>query len=227
MNEVNVIEMRIAKATFMCMHGLRKVVYGAVIVGLGLAGWWIYDYTRATGPIQPHGGLYFPVEVVHDVPQFFQADPRWASDFLGPTTGTLGAEGCAVASAAMVLARYGADLDPGRLNRFVQQIGGYTERGWLYWEAAAEYPPGVAELAYEDDPSHWLIDSNLLRGNPVIVRVRYASGITHFVVVVGKKGFDYLIRDPGRDGKRGIYPLADFETPVEALRFYRPMKQDG
>ena len=31
----------------------------------------------------------------------------------------------------------------------------------------------------------------------MIVRVRLASGITHFVVIAGKDGFDYLVRDPG------------------------------
>ncbi len=171
-------------------------------------------------PLPASGGLYFPVERINDVPQFFQNDTRWGRDPLGPTTSTLGAEGCAVASAAMVLASYGADLDPGRLNTFIQSIDGYTPQGWLYWEAAAAYPPAVARHVYEDDPSHYLIDRNLLLGNPVIVRVRYPSGVTHFVVIVGKRGYDYLIRDPGAGGSRGIYPLKDFGRPIEALRFY-------
>jgi hypothetical protein len=53
-----------------------------------------------------------------------------------------------------------------------------------------------------------VIASNLSRGNPVIVRVRLPSGITHFVVVAGKDGFDYLIADPGADSAKGLYPLA-------------------
>lgn len=171
-------------------------------------------------PLPASGGLYFPVERIVDVPQFFQNDVRWGREPLGPTDSTLGAEGCAITSAAMVLASYGADLDPARLNAFVQSIDGYTPQGWLYWEAAAAYPPNLARHVYEDDPSYYLIDKNLLVGNPVIVRVRYPSGVTHFVVIVGKRGYDYLIRDPGAGGSRGVYPLKDFGRPIEALRFY-------
>ena len=195
------------------------LVLAVVIVASAGGVWW--NMYSALGPISGSGGLYFPKEVVIDVPQFFQNDPRWASDLLGPTDGTLGAEGCAVASAAMVLASYGADLDPGRLNAFVQETNGFTPQGWLYWEAASAFPPIVADHVYEDLPSYRLIDANLLAGNPVIVRLRYPNGITHFVVVVGKRGFDYLVRDPGADGARGVYPLRDFPSPIEALRFYK------
>jgi hypothetical protein len=67
-----------------------------------------------------------------------------------------------------------------------------------------------------------VIASNLSRGNPVIVRVRLPSGITHFVVVAGKDGFDYLIADPGADSAKGLYPLRELGSDIEALRFYEP-----
>lgn len=174
----------------------------------------------AKGPCSPSGGWYFFSRVELPVPQYFQADPRWADDTLGPTEGTLGSEGCAVASAAMILASYGIDTDPGRLNAALKKNGGFTPQGWLYWEKAAEIAPDKAQHVYEDKPSHYLIDSNLRRGNPVIVRVRFPSNITHFVVVCGKQGFDYLIRDPAAAGKRGVYPLKDFGSDIEALRYY-------
>jgi len=197
-------------------------IFGLILLVamLGGIGWWWTSYTRLA-PIPSSGGVYFPQELIIDVPQFFQNDPRWANDPLGPTDGTLGAEGCAVASAAMVLASYGADLDPGRLNQFVHESGGFTPQGWLYWEAACAFPPVVADHVYEDLPSHYLIDKNLIAGNPVIVRLRYPSGITHFVVIVGKRGFDYLVRDPGSGGIKGVYPLKEFPSPIEALRFYK------
>lgn len=193
-----------------------------LVLALAAVAAWLADW-MSLRPLPPSGGLYFPGKVVHDVPQFFQNDSRWGNDLLGPTQATLAEEGCAVASAAMVLASKGVDVDPGRLNRFVHEQGGYTDRGWLYWEAAAAFPPGQIEKAYEDKPSYFLIDTNLLRGNPVIVRLRYPNGITHFVVIVGKSGFDYLIRDPGQGGQRGVYPLKDFGSLIEALRFYRAL----
>lgn len=202
-------------------RGLRLMMFFLILLLLiTLAAWWVASW-MGKKPLSGSGGLYFPQRLVLDVPHFSQSDPRWANDMLGPTRETLAQSGCAVASAAMVLASYGADVDPGRLNRHVQSVNGYTPEGWLYWEAAATYAPDLTEKLYEDAPSYYLIDRNLLAGNPVIVRLRYPSGITHFVVIVGKQGFDYLIQDPGRKGEQGIYPLKDFGSPVEALRFYR------
>jgi hypothetical protein len=172
-------------------------------------------------PLDGVGGLPVPGEIVISVPQFFQGDPRWSDELLGNTTGTLGAEGCAVASASMVLSHYGMDVDPGRLNIFLKERHGYEGAGWLRWESAAEFTPGLIEKAYEDLPSYALIDWNLLRGNPVIVRLRLPSGITHFVVIVGKRGFDYLMRDPSSHGEGKIYLLKELGVPIEALRYYR------
>src|SRR5476649_2926437 len=62
------------------------------------------------GPLAASGGMYFFKRVELPVPQYFQGDPRWANDPLGPTTSTLGGEGCAVASAAMVLRSYGVEM---------------------------------------------------------------------------------------------------------------------
>lgn len=205
------------------MRLLPTAVVLFLLAGLGAAVWWAHGWTTKASPLAPHGGLYFPRTILHDVPHFAQADRRWADDRLGPTPASLGAEGCAVAAAAMVLASYGADLDPGRLNKFLTDHEGYTERGWLYWEKASAFPPSVAEHIYEDDASHFLIDWNLLRGNPVIVRLRYPDGITHFVVIVGKQGYEYLVRDPGHRFKDGLYFLSAFGSPIEALRFYRPL----
>jgi hypothetical protein len=57
----------------------------------------------------------------------------------------------------------------------------------------------------------------------VIVRVRYGSGITHFVVIAGKDGFDYLVRDPGAGAAKGYYPLRELGSDIEALRFYEQL----
>lgn len=185
---------------------------------------WMRDW-MAKRQLPMSGGLYFPVAVEIPGPHFLQGDPRWGGDLLAETSDSLTDVGCAVASAAMALASRGVDTDPGRLNAFLQKTeGGYTPEGWIYWEKAAEIDPervGSLLPHYEDAPSHFLIDWNLLCGNPVIARVRYPSGITHFVVVCGKRGFEYIVRDPGEGGRSGLTPLSHFPAPVEALRFYR------
>jgi len=120
----------------------------------------------------------------------------------------------------MILKYYGVDTDPARLNDYLSATGGYTEEGWIYWEAAANLAPGIVQKAYEDAPSYFLIDWNLIRGNPVIVRVRPVGDTTHFVVISGKRGFDYLIQDPMEADGTPAYPLRELGSPIEALRYY-------
>jgi hypothetical protein len=175
--------------------------------------------------ISPRGGRYFFHRFELAVPSFRQGDEKWGDDPLGgaPENGTLGGEGCATAAAAMVFKFYGIDVDPQQLNWFLSGVGGYTDRGWLYWDRAAWFAPNRVRHVYEDLPSYGLIDWNLAHRNPVIVRVRLPSGITHFVVIAGKQGFDYLVRDPGAGAAKGIYPLRDLHSDIEALRFYQPI----
>lgn len=204
-------------------HGLSLLVL-FVVAFCAAAVFWLSAWMEKR-PLAPSGGLYIPGGILVAGPHFLQSDPKWGGDMLGPTQDSLSSVGCAVASAAMVLAGYGIDTDPGRLNVFLNSTnGGYTPQGWLYWEKAAEVDPALTPKLlphYEDKPSFCLIDCNLLHGNPVIIRLRYPGGMTHFMVVCGKRGWDYLVRDPGPGGARGVYPLKDFGGPIEALRFYR------
>jgi hypothetical protein len=204
----------------------RWIVIGvAVGIMLGVAAYavkWWSDWNYL-GNIEPRGGCYFFGRVALAVPSYRQNDPRWGDDPLGATEGSLGGEGCAVSSAAMVLSYYGIDTDPQRLNWFLQGNEGYTPEGWIYWEKAAELAPDHVRHIYENLPSHRLIDSNLAHGNPVIVRLRLANGRTHFVVIAGKQGFDYLTQDPGRGAERGLYPLRDLGSKIEGLRFYEKL----
>ena len=188
----------------------------AVALYSGITAFWNWKYVISTS-----GGRYFVRRVEIPVPAFQQNDPQWADDFVGETVETVGEVGCAVSSAAMVLASYGIDTDPQRLNNYLSIDGGYTPNGWLYWEKAADFEPGRVEKAYEDLPSYALIDQQLLAGNPVIVRLTLRNGTTHFVVIVGKQGWDYLIRDPARPPDWGVYPLRKLTSRIEALRFYR------
>jgi hypothetical protein len=175
--------------------------------------------------LSPRGGRYFFHRLELAVPSFRQGDEKWADDPLGglPDNGTIGGEGCAVASAAMVFKFYGIETDPQQLNWFLTAVDGYTDRGWLYWDRAAWLAPNNVRHVYEDLPSYQLIDSNLARGNPVIVRVRLRNNITHFVVIAGKDGFDYLVRDPGAGAAKGFYPLRELHSDIEALRFYQKL----
>jgi hypothetical protein len=180
----------------------------------------VWERWNTPGKIASSGGRYFFHRVELPVPVFRQNDPKWGRDPLGKTNNTIGGQGCALTSAAMVLASYGIDTDPQRLNRFVSDNGGYDRRGWLSWESPAAMTSGQVRHAYEDLPTYYLIDSNLSRGNPVIIRMRRPKGSTHFVVIAGKQGYDYLICDPATGASKVFYPLKEITPTIEALRFY-------
>ncbi|MFZ4098914.1 MAG: C39 family peptidase, partial [Chlamydiia bacterium] len=188
-----------------------------------MLGWHHEWITRKS--LAPRGGLSFPQRVCLQVPHFHQGDARWGQDLLGSTPSSLAKEGCAVSCAAMVLASYGVNTQPGHLNQFLQKRpGGYAERGWIEWQFAAEVDPSVLPHLlphYEDLPSYALIDLSLLAGNPVIIRVRSPTNTTHFMVIVGKEGDRYLVLDPGKDAHHALYPLDLYGSNIEALRFYR------
>ncbi len=175
--------------------------------------------------LSPRGGRYFFHRVELAVPSFRQADEKWRDDPLGGVedNGTLGGEGCAVAAAAMVFKFYGVETDPQQLNWFLTSVGGYTEKAGFIGIARR----GSRQIASGTHTKTWLRISSSIRtspdGNPVIVRVRLRSGITHFVVIAGKDGFDYLVRDPGGGSAKGLYPLRELGSNIEGLRFYEPM----
>ena len=206
------------------MSARRFLLFILIGLALGCVIFWGRGWMQKQ-PLNTSGGLYIPYTILIEGPHFLQSDPSWGGDQLGATDETLAQSGCAVSSAAMVLAGYGAQTDPGHLNAFLQKTeAGFTPEGWIYWEKAPVFDPALASKIlphYEDTGSYFLIDTNLLKGNPVIVRVRYPSGITHFVVICGKSGYEYLVRDPGAGGINGIHLLSDFPGPVEALRFYK------
>jgi hypothetical protein len=204
-------------------------VLALLAVAAGLL-WWNQWHVRQQerGLLEPSGGVYFPRRIELAVPSLRQGDERWRTNRFGAAGDTLGAAGCAIACAAMVMKYYGYDTDPGRLAAVLETNGGFVGSGWLVWEKAAEaVGPGV-EKAYEDLPSYALMDDQLRQGNPVIVRVRPPMmRTTHFVVIAGKEGFDYLVQDPGRGAGRGLYPLRELGSGIEALRYYRKAPQRG
>lgn len=196
----------------------------AILIGFGGFVWWYFQ----KGPVGASDGLPFFGKMVLPVPHFAQTDPRWGEKSLGGESGeTLAEAGCAVASAAMVLAYRGVDVDPDRLNIFLKAIpGGYTRQGWIEWYKAAEYDPRLtAQLLphYEAAPSRFYLDWNLICGNPVIVRLKSRNRwrSNHFMVVVGKKGRDYLVQDPGVNDSQGVYPLKNYCPWIDAIRFYK------
>jgi len=141
------------------------------------------------------------------VPYFSQCDSRWGSDKLGGDGSTICSQGCALTSAAMVMAYYGVDTDPKRLNNAIGRAG-YDENYWIYWSAVSdachdetnqiEYSPGTVKPF-----DTTVLNTHLDAGHPVIVNVE-----GHFVVVTGRSDGTYYINDPISSAKSTLdaYP---------------------
>ncbi len=199
---------------------LRKFLLGMIGLFLALH----FDpvvQAKADGAIPSIGGRYFEHRVEIPIRAFAQDDPRWSELRLGPSTDTMGEEGCAVTSAAMVIAFYGIKTDPQQLNAFLTRTGGFTDDGLIHWGRVPAIAPDRLELAYNGGPSYELIDSNLLAGNPVIALFPLRDGGYHFVVIVGKEGRDYLIRDPAASPDSRAYRLSDRTDRITGLCFFR------
>src|SRR5260221_8285248 len=131
-------------------RGKPMLIAGAAVLIflLLVAGGSIYYFGKRE--ISASGGLYFLSRLELNVPRFAQADPRWADDLLGRTDSTMGGEGCAVSSAAMVLAYYGGNIDPGGLNTFLTNNGGSAPPSIFFIKNGAGVAPPKAKQNYKD-----------------------------------------------------------------------------
>ena len=133
-----------------------------------------------------------------------QQDPKWKSDILGfgDPEDTIGYVGCALTSVAMLLSGHGHSETPKTLNQKLKNAQGFVSAA-IRWGSVSQVYPNVtvrSNISCTTTPAPLeLIDAAIAAGQPAIVQVDSspASGIqTHWVVLYGKKGDDYLMLDP-------------------------------
>ena len=133
-----------------------------------------------------------------------QQDPQWKKDILGfgDPSDTIGYVGCALTSVAMLLSGHGYMESPKSLNQKLKNVNGFVSAG-IRWGAVSQIYPNMTLKAYipcsTSDAPLAQINAAIDAGQPAIVQVDSspADGIqTHWVVIYGKKGDDYLMLDP-------------------------------
>jgi hypothetical protein len=72
-------------------------------------------------------------------------------------------------------------------------------------------------MDYIGPASHARIDRALKSQQPVIAKVYLNGIIPHWVLIVGKEGNDYLMRDPLEDGKK-VQRLSEYGSKIYAMR---------
>lgn len=134
--------------------------------------------------------------------RYSQQDPQWKNNKIGGGSDTIGYIGCALTCLSMYISGWGCAETPGSLNARLTARGGFINEAIVWGSVTGIYPQikstGLTLCTNSDAPLPQ-IDASLAAGNPVIVEVDYspASGLqTHWVLLYGKQGNDYLMQDP-------------------------------
>lgn len=198
----------------------RRIPFLIVLGGLGIAAWQLRE--RNSPPISARGGEPFQNFATLESPSYLQSDDRWRDEKIGGG-GRLGDVGCAVCSLAMALEHFGAHYTPKELNDQLKAKDGYTWRGWLKWQAILSVTGDKITVEAVRKPSHGDIDTALKNRYPVIAKLLINGTIPHWVLIVGKQGTNYLMRDPLGDG-HSVEPVSKYESDIFGVRIVRPAK---
>jgi hypothetical protein len=159
-----------------------------------------------------------------------QQDPQWKNEQLGfDNTITIGTDGCALTSLVMLVNGYGFSETPSTLNKKLKDMGpgaGFLG-GLIVWGALTQAFPKIVYqriVLCQDQPAPLGdIDASLNAGQPVIVQIDRSPAPnlqSHWVLLYGKQGNDYLMLDP--------FPYPTDQAPVTLISrfgFNRPPEQ--
>ncbi len=184
-------------------------------VALALAGLTVsFPSARAASPL-PTGP---------SVAVFGQQWQPWGTENLGTSQVSVGGYGCALTAAAMLLQDYGVNTNPGALNQWLIQNGGYLDQDLLVWGAVAQaaQAQGV-QLSYQgwQNYSATAVQDSLAQGNPVIAQVTL-DGNMHFVLITGESSDGTLwINDPWYGDHTTFQSrYGDPATGIQSIRLY-------
>jgi len=174
-------------------------------------------YSRVvSGLISNNGGNIGTVGSIDAGPYstWRQSDSRWGSIPLGKSTVTISSAGCAATSVAIQIARSGVELastfignfNPGTFVSTLNNIGGFTNSGSIYWKKATNIAPtfvysNIVTVNRSNALSviaKYLQDSN----NYLVVHVNGSNNrktSNHWVAVTGVTNNDIYMIDPASD----------------------------
>ena len=176
--------------------------------------------TNEPGTIPTVGGKAMSIRIADAEPYFLQGDPKWADEKIGGSGETIGWVGCTLCSLAMAICDLGQKIDPPTLNKNLISQNGYTERGWLIWGAVPPATNNFAEVVYCNEPTYQQIDACLEKSQFPLVKIFLPGPIPHWVVVIGKDGQEYLVKDPAVKSRK-IVKLSTRAPAIHALRYVK------
>ena len=173
-----------------------------------------------------------------NITHYMQFGQSWSSNKLGTCTTLISESGCAMTDAATLLEANSVNVDPGQLNTWLTNNGGYANGCDIIWTAVQNYHGATLTWYGSQTYNISTLKSEIDGGNPVIVHVDRPYGSTstetcgHFIVVygynnVGSSSSDYFVSDPGSS----TFPtyLASYSICSEPypLRIYHNVTSGG
>ncbi len=184
-----------------------------VVIVLGFFFWRKIDYS----PIPSVGGGALNLRPIAEAPFYLQRDPRWKDIIIGGSGESIGNVGCTLSSLAMAIDHYGVHLTPLELNEQLKGVNGFTQDGLIQWSAVSKLTNSKIWVDVSLAPTHENIDQALQLGQPVLTKIMFYGTIPHWVLIVGKAGQEYLIKDPLGEGVV-LEKLSKFESSIYAIR---------
>jgi hypothetical protein len=199
--------------------GRERASRGVVLLAAWcfLAGCAARERTPVECRLSPRSREAVPRFVLSSRTHYLQRDTRWAEEPIGGSGKPLRAVGCTVCCLSMALAQHGVERNPAELNRALKAVDGYTAKGWVWWAAIEEVTGGKLRAEVARRPRHREIDEALRAGNPVLVKVAPPSMVQHWVLLVGRDGREFLMKDP-LDATRTARPLSLLGSDILAVR---------
>ena len=132
-------------------------------------------------------------------PDWRQCDGSWGSDNLGTCSDTICSSGCAITSVSMFMAYRGYGGNPGTLNSWLRNNGGYASGCLIYWGKPDEL--GFTSFNGKQNPTYDTVCASVERGNGIIANV---NGGGHYVLITSCDGAgNYNVNDPA--GRRSSF----------------------
>lgn len=199
----------------------RYAVYGLLIAVAAVAA---FAWSTGTAPearaISSSGGVPLTATNTPALPYQLQTDPAWAGETVGGSGEPLSSVGCTVCCVSMAFCQLGLETTPKELNSKLKQLDGYTGSGLLNWKAAEKASCNTIAIEIPSTPTHEAIDSAVQKGNPVLTKVLLWESVPHWVLIVGKDGTEYLVKNPLSQDK-AIHRLSEFSKKIQSIRIAR------
>ena len=117
----------------------------------------------------------------------------------------------------MAMTHLGNPVNPKQLNLQLKQHGGYNRQGWLKWHVASQVTTNHILFDMPERPSHQAIDDALRSGWPVLAKIQLWNSVPHWVLILGKDGDEYLVKNP-LCLEKSVQRLSELTDNIHAVR---------